>query len=329
VFAPQIGPDLKLARLNIELARKDLQRNEVETRFMVTRAYLAVLLSKENLANQQVNLQRQQTLVQELEARVKASQAEPFDLDRAQLQLNNLQVAVERSATAVAQSLLSLKYQMAYPLDRDLVLVDSLLLKEYQEEAALLSPQSVQPEGRVEWKIQAIQLDQRILELRKARNAYIPTVSFFAQTGSQFQSNRFNLFDFSNAWFGAVFLGARVQVPLFDGLQRDAKIQQARLALAQSRLTQQALNRQLEHEIHDAWLSYVTAVRHLTEQKNNVIIAERALNRIQARYFLNQETYREVENLRADLQQAQNNYFITLYDLAVARLSLLKAMGSL
>jgi outer membrane protein TolC len=267
--------------------------------------------------------------VRELEARVKGNQVEPFDLERAQLQLANLEVAVQRSTMAVEQSLLSLKYQMAFPLDKELVLVDSLLLKEYQEEAAPSEPQPAQPQRRVEWKIQLTQLDQRALELRKARNAYIPTVSLFAQAGSQFQSNRFNLFDFSNTWFGAVFLGARVQVPIFDGLQRDARIKQARLALAQTRMTQQALARQLEHEVRDAWIAYSTALRQLAEQKNNVIVAERALNRTQARYSLNQETYREVENVRADLQQAQNNYFITLYDLAVARLTLLKATGSL
>jgi outer membrane protein len=327
IYEPTLGPNMKIAKLNIQLAQKNLTRSRIETILAVKKAYYNVLLSRENLRLQNLNYNRQARLAKQTQQRVEQGQEQPLEQDRSRLTLANDDANLERARQTLEQSELTLKYQMAYPLAQSIELVDSNLLRDDASVADLANPGTLNPERRVEYLTNKLNQTSSEIALRRARHAYIPSFSLFAQVGSQFQSNTFNYFDANKAWFGSIYLGGRLNVPIFDGLFKDAQVKQAKLQLLKLQTEETSIKRQLNYELSNAFLVLQNVETQLITRKNNQEIAEKVLAQSEARYKEGQATLRTLEDARDDLKQAQNNYFISLYDYVVAKLELEKARG--
>jgi len=64
-------------------------------------------------------------------------------------------------------------------------------------------------------------------------------------------------------------------------------------------------------------------------QEKNMQLAERVYNSVKKKYEQGLGSSFEVLQSDTDMQQAQSNYFRALYDAIIARVSYLKALGTL
>ncbi|MBT2556349.1 TolC family protein [Hymenobacter sp. ISL-91] len=117
---------LKAAKVYEELAQKQTQQAEIDVVEQVSKAYYSTLVARERLQLLSRNVQRLDTLLYQTNETFKAGFAEKLDVQRLQVQRNNLVVEQQKASRLTDLSVALLKFQMGLPQQQAVALSDSL-----------------------------------------------------------------------------------------------------------------------------------------------------------------------------------------------------------
>ena len=122
-------------------------------------------------------------------------------------------------------------------------------------------------------------------------------------------------------------IGANVTLALFDGFQREERVEQARVNRATARYTERARELQLTADVTAAYLTLTTSVRTVDIQDQNASAARQALALAEERYRLGASTIVDVADARAAYERADNDRISAVYDYHKAFAALETAVG--
>jgi len=97
-----------------------------------------------------------------------------------------------------------------------------------------------------------------------------------------------------------------VSLNLFDGFATDARVAAARAAMVRARQTRDALNRDLEGEVHQTLLEHRLAVEREALGRRTVESASENLNLVQQKYNVGSATILDLIDAQVQYQRAQN-----------------------
>jgi outer membrane protein TolC len=130
-------------------------------------------------------------------------------------------------------------------------------------------------------------------------------------------------------WFKASFVGLNLNVPIFDGLQRKYKVQQAQLNLRKVDNAVENLKQVIDLQQTVSKESLKNALLNLDAQQRNVQLAENVYNTTKKKFESGIGSSFEVLQADNDWQTAQSNYFTGLYNAIIAKISFQSALGKL
>lgn len=124
-----------------------------------------------------------------------------------------------------------------------------------------------------------------------------------------------------------ITFGMRVSLPIFDGFQREQRVQEASAARsdARYRLRQQEL--QLTAEVTSAYRNLTTAYQTVRLQEQNAQTAREALALAQERFRVGANTFVDVTQARSDYERAETDRINAIYDFHKAFAALEGAVG--
>ena len=143
------------------------------------------------------------------------------------------------------------------------------------------------------------------------------------------QRNEFNFFKSGQPWFPSSSIALRINVPIFDGFAKAARVSTARLQLEQTNNNLKNLEMSIDKEISETRINLRSAVASMQYQQKNMQLAEEVYNQTKLKFEQGLGSNLEVTNSQAELTTAQNNYYAALYDAIVARVDFLRATGKL
>ena len=108
---------LKGAKLYRELIKKQKNASIEEVKANITKAYLSILIAKENEKTLSDNISTIEKSLNEVKAMYEAGFMESLDVDRLQLSYENLNTQLENVYGLIELSYNLLKFQMGYPID--------------------------------------------------------------------------------------------------------------------------------------------------------------------------------------------------------------------
>jgi outer membrane protein len=122
-------------------------------------------------------------------------------------------------------------------------------------------------------------------------------------------------------------LGATLSIPVFNGFQREERVQEAAAARNDARHNERAQELQLETEITSAFLNLTAARRTVALQERTAASAREAMRFAQERYRVGLNTFVDVAQARADRERAENDRIAAIYDYHRAFAALEGAVG--
>jgi hypothetical protein len=329
LFQPEVFVGLLARNTLMEYAGNNIRVAEDKVREQVQKAYYQVLIAQQQLQVLQQTLQRLQKLFADQEQLYKNGFIEKLDLDKTQVVLNNTRSTETQLKNLIELGYASLKFSMGIPQAETVVLTDVLTGDLVKEQ--ILGDGTVNYDSRSEMKL--LQTAQKLgqIDLRRYKLGYVPTLSFFYQFQQQGQLNRnFSSFTGKNwFWFNSNLIGLSLNVPIFDGLQRKYKIQQAQLSLEKTNNTVEQFKQVVDLEQMVARTNLRNAVLNMDAQKKNLELAERVYQTTKKKYEQGLGSTFEVLQADTELQRSQGNYFDALYNAVLAKISYLKATGQL
>ena len=326
LFDGQVFIALQARNTSLEMHRKNAALTEENIKANIYKIYYQLSASRTQLNILDANIERLSKLAHDAEVMYKNGFAEKLDVDKVNVQLNNLQTEKLKANNAVAIGYMGLKMLMGMPVK------DSLVLTEAINEKDLTGDVLVENEFQY-----ALRKDFQYLTTLKKLSEYnvkryqlsnLPTVSVSGAYTKNAQRSKFDFFEGGN-WFTTSFVNLNVSLPIFNGGATMARIRRTKIELEQVSNQMEAMKNNIDNEITQAKLNYISSVATVQFQKKNMQLAETVYAQTRKKFETGTGSNTEISASQADLVAAQNNYMNALYSALIAKVDFLKATGKL
>lgn len=309
----------ELNRLSYEKAREDLI-------LQISKMYYLSQNTAEQIALIKENISRLNELSNITQAFYDNGMAMEVDVKRVNINLENQRVQYDNAQSMLTQQLNLLKYVIDYPADKEIALtpVDT----ENTTSVSLTGLDNNQ------YELQLLQSKQKLAEQQRKMigQGYIPSLSL---TGSWMYSaytdkakNWFHSGP-SNHWYNSSGIGLTLRIPIFDGLDKRAKMKKAKIEIENAKLSYENALKNMQTQYLNATNELMNSQRNFRKQKDNYLLAEDVYQVTTDRYREGIASMTEVLQDEMRMSEAQNNYINAHYNYQVTNLSLLKLTGQL
>lgn len=326
LFDGQVFVGLQARQTSLEYYRKNQEYTEQMLRENIYKVYYQLSISRIQVTLIDANIARAQELLHNTTEMFKNGFSEQLDVDKATVQLTNLQSEKVQTLYNIDNGYLGLKVLIGMPIQDSLVLTDSLTY-EIVREGALTDPYKYS--DRKDYQVLELNRKLNEYDIKRYKKQYIPSASLtanYTQTGYGI--------DFSDIyrgkyWYPSSYVGLNISVPIFDGFYKDANIKEANLKLQQTNNNIDALKISIDNDVKSAQLKFTAALASLDYEKKNMDLATSVYEQTRKKYEQGLGSNTEITSAQTDLIQAQNNYFNALYNAISAKVDYQTAIGKL
>jgi outer membrane protein TolC len=226
----------------------------------------------------------------------------------------------------VAIGYMGLKMLMGMPVNDSLALTD--VIDEKSLEKDILVENDFQYGVRKDFQYLSETKKLTEFNVKRYQLSYLPTISMSGNASKNAMRTKFDFFE-GGSWFNTTLVSLNVNLPLFNGFARDARVKRTKIELNQIENQLGALKNNIDNEITQAKLNYMSSVATMQFQKKNMQLAETVYQQTKKKFETGTGSNTEMSAAQADLVTAQNNYMNALYSALIAKVDLLKATGKL
>ncbi len=327
LFDGQVFIALQARATSLDWKRKNAALTEENIKANIYKIYYQLAASKTQLNILDANIERLEKLAKDAAAMYKSGFAEKLDVDKVNVQLNNLQTEKLKANNSVTIGFMGLKMLMGMPVKDSLVLTD--IINENNLNADILYEDNFEYGIRKDFQYLTTIKKLSEFNIKRYQLSYLPTITMNGAYTKNAQRTKFDFFDKKGSWFETALIGLNVNFPLFNGGARVAKVNKAKLELQQVANQMSALKNNIDNELSQAKLNYMSSVATVNFQKKNMQLAENVYSQTKKKFEAGAGSNTEISAAQADLVTAQNNFMNALYSALIAKVDLLKASGKL
>lgn len=325
LFQPDVFVGLQARQTALDYSQALVEQAKEKIKDSAYKRYYAILIAEKQLHFIDQGLQRLQKLYHDDSIMYRNGFAERLDLDKVQVQINNLSTSRSAVANAVEMGYAAMKFAIGLSQNDTVVLRDDLTTAALKDN---ILTDGFKYEDRAEIRTLSQLKELQELDLKRNRLGYIPTVAAQANYSINGMGPKFFTSD-QTSWFKSSFVGLNVNIPIFDGFQRRYKVQQSKLNVLKLENTITNVKQSIDLEQKITASSLKSALYNLDVQERNIQLAERVYNATKLKFEQGLGSSFEVLQADGDLQQAQSTYFNALYSAIVAKISYQYSLGKL
>ncbi len=325
LFDGQVFVGLIARSKALDFYAKQTEITEEMINVNVQKIYYQLVVGKQQITSIDANITRFQKLLNDTKEIYKQGFAEKLDVDKVNVQLNNLQTEKIKVQSQLDAGNAGLKFLMNMPQKDSLVLADSITEDKIKNN---ILAGDYKYEDRKEYQFLTIAKTLNEYNVRRYKLSKLPTLAAFGSYSKNAQRQTFDFFQ-NGSWFTTSLVGLRLSVPIFDGFARNSRIQKAKIEVQRSNNNLEQLKSSIDNDVVQARLKISAAVITLDNQKRNIELAEKVYNSTKLKYEQGLGSNQEIYNAQTELKVAQNNYYGSLYDAVIAKIDYLKATGKL
>lgn len=327
LFDQSVFTGLKAAKSTREFYQINAQLTEEQVIERVANNYYQVYVQRQQLAVLDSTYNNTAKVRDIIKGQFDNGLARKIDLDRMNVNLSNINTQRQQMINAVQLQENALKFYMGMPINTPIVLP----IVEFSVSPVALS-ESPDVTRRSEYLL--LKKQEELLNYnRKAIIAeYYPSLTLTAGYNYIGQGPEMPLFAKSSDgvyWSDFSSIAVNLKVPIFNGFGTRARVRQAAIDIKETeediKDTQLALSLDYENAKTQIENSLIT----ITNQKENVKLAQEVLDNTQNNYQNGLATLTDLLDAENSYIEAQNNYTSALLDFKLAEVQLIKAKGEL
>jgi outer membrane protein len=319
---------LKAAKTFTELSMKELVREKIDIVESVVKAYYTVLVNQVALDLVIDNYNRLDTLLRETRIMYDNGFAEKIDLNRTQVEFNNISTQLNNTERVIGISMNLLKFQIGMPIDQEVRIIESLTDLNLKTEDILVLETSFA--RRIEYSVLQTNLELQQLDMKNNKVQYLPQLDLVASWGMNagvLKASSLVEWGDRQVWPDYQLAGLSLYIPVFDGLLKSKKIQQNKLKIKQLNLQRMMMEKNITIEVSEKRNNLLSGLEELETQEKNMELAREVYDHTKIKYQEGLGSNLEVIEADNAFKTAQTNYFNALYDALIAKIELEKALG--
>lgn len=306
---------------NAELAA-DVTKEQIKAN--VYKIYYQLVVGQRQIGTLNANIDNYEKLLHDTKEIYKNGFAEKLDVDKVQVQLNNLNTQKLKAQNQIDAGITGLKFLMNMPQKDSLILTDTLSDEELKSN---ILDEAYNYEDRKEYQQLESAITLEKYNVKRYRLSKLPTLSLSANYSKSAQRQTFDFFQ--GPYFTSSFVALHLNVPIFDGGLKTANIASAKLNLLKTENSAEQLKSSIDNDIAQSRINMKSALYTMDSQKKNIELAQNVYNTTKLKYDQGLGSNQEISQAQTDLVTAQNNYYSSLYDAIIAKINYLQAAGKL
>ena len=326
LFDGQVFVGLQARKTALNYYQKNAELTEQNIRVNIYKVYYQLVLSKTQMDLIDQNIRRSQELLHNTTELFKNGFSEQLDVDKARVQLSNLETEKIQTNFQIDNGYLGLKVLLGMPMRDSLVLKDSLTYEMVRD--VKLAENVYQYNDRRDYQLLELNRDLNAFDIKRYRKMYIPTASINGFYGQFAYRTQFDVFE-KGEWFPQSYFSLNINIPIFDGLYKDANIQKAKIALRQTENQMEELKINIDGQVRQAQLRYAASMETLNAQKKNMDLSQSVYDQTRKKFEQGIGSNTEITTAESDMKQAQNNYITALYNAVIAKIDYQNSIGKL
>ncbi|MEX6689024.1 TolC family protein [Danxiaibacter flavus] len=326
LFDGQVFVGLQARKASLDYQMKNFEVTDENIRTNIYKVYYQLVVSKTQMEQIDANITRTAKLYNDTKAMHANGFTEQLDVDRAAVQLANLETQKLTTQRTIDNGYLGLKYLIGMPIQDSIVLTDKITEDNIRK--GLLEDSTFQYSDRKDYQL----LEQvNILNdynVKRYKYMYLPSANLTSQFAKQAYRGQFDFIG-KGDWFTTWFIGLNINIPIFDGMTKAANVQKAKLQAEQTHNQMEYLKLNIDTDVETARNKFRAAIITLENQRNNMKLAEQVYNQSRKKYEAGLGSTTDITNSQTDLINAQTNFINALYDAVIAKIDYTKAIGKL
>ena len=325
LFDGQVFVGLMARDAVLDFYKKSVEVTQEQIKANVIKIYYQLVVGKSQLASLDANIDRFEKLLKDTREIYKNGFAEKLDVDKVQVQLNNITTEKVKIENQIKGGNSGLKFLLGMPQQDMLVLTDTLSEAEIKDN---ILNENYDYKNRKEFQLLTIAEKLGGYNVRRYKLSKIPTIAAFGSYSKNAQRQKFNFFN-KGDWFTTSIVGFKMAIPIFDGNRKNALIQQSKYELQKTKNNMDQLKLVIDYDVEQSKIKMTSALLTMDNQKKNIELAENVYNTTKKKYEQGLGSNQEIYNAQTELKVAQTNYYSSLYDAISAKIDWLKAAGKL
>jgi outer membrane protein TolC len=317
---------VKASRMYADLMRKQVIQTKTEKAALISKAYYNVQVNSERLQMLDANVKRLKKQLDEMQVMYDNGFIEKIDLDRISLAYNNIETEKANADRLIVLAQNLLKFQMGLNVNDELVLTDKL--EDVKVVADNNLSQNIDISNRIEMDVLNTTKELLRADLRLKKSSYLPSLAAFGSYSVSASRNDFDIFE-NKPWFRTSIIGVKLNVPIFDGFQKAAKVNQARFALNKMENQIKTATQGFQLEAQTAKTTLTNALGSLANQEKNRTLAADVARITKIKYQQGVGSSLEVMDAETALKVAETNYYAAMVEAFIAKVDFEKATGTL
>lgn len=326
IFDGQVFVGLQAKKTSIDLMTKITEITEDQIKANVYKIYYQLVVGQRQIGTITANIDNSEKLLHDTKEIYKNGFAEKLDVDKAQVQLNNLNIQKLKAQNQLDAGNAGLKFLMNMPQKDSLILTDTLSDEELKSN---ILDENYNYEDRKEFQLLGLETKLEEFNVKRYQLTKIPTLNFDANLAQNAQRTTFDFFKGGEPYFTTSFISFKLAIPIFDGGGRNAKIASAKIDLRKSRNSLDSLKASIDNDVAQSRINMKSAILTMDSQKKNIELAQQVYNATKLKYEQGLGSNQEINTSQIDLITAQNDYYSSLYDAIIAKINFLQAAGKL
>ena len=300
---------LQAAKTFLDYSENAEEKTQLEVRRGVINAYGSVLLSKELVEIFELNKTNLEKNIFETRAFYENGFTEEESVEQLEITLINLETQLKNSERTLIIAKQMFNLALGIDVESEVVLLDNLASLTQQNISLEFLEENIKIENNIDYKIANNFTEQQVLKLKLEKSYSIPNLTAFVNYGTQANSENFNFLNNDQKWYQSSVVGISMNIPILSSGIRNAKTQQARIALEQSETNLTEAYQKVLLEINTAKNNYRFAIEIYNNNKKNLDLSKRVERKNEIKFLEGLATSFDLRSAQIQLYTAQQNYF--------------------
>lgn len=294
IFSGEYLVGLRAAKVFYLVSDQSKQKVELDTKESVANTYTLVLMLQSTYDVMAQSLNNINKTLNEMREMNKQGFIELTDVDQIELTTLTLQNGVNSMERQITAAKDLLKFQIGYPMDKEIILTDNLEVMASDVNLESLVSNGFKLENNINYQLMDTQVRLNKLSLQREKTTYLPSISAAYRHQEKFVEIGFD--------FQPVdVLVLSMNIPIFSSGQRLVKVQQRRLEYDKSVINRDNAGQGLQLEYINARNEMINSFDNFTNVKRNLELTKRIYDKTLIKF-------REGLSTSMDLTQAQNQF---------------------
>src|SRR5450432_647367 len=327
LFDGSVFVGLKARQSALDYYNKAIDLTVEDLSVQVYKTYYQLVVSNTQIQLEDSNIYRAAKLLHDTKVMNENGFVEKLDVDKADVQLTNFQIQKQNTATTIVNGFTFLKFLLGIPA------ADSIVLTSEFSEANLKGgvPMDIEYSYKNRFDYQSLEIQKQLndFDIRRYQAAYYPTLKLNGAYQKNVANNTYDLFTKSGTWFTTSYVGLSLDIPIFEGFAKNARLKKARLTSALTTDQIENLKLNIGQQVAVAKSNFINAIQTMDAQKINMDRAESVYRQVKKKFESGLATNTDLSSSQSDLITAQSSYLNALYNAVLSKVDFLKAIGKI